>query len=329
MPSSYSQYKLSNKALPLALTDDDHQIMLEAYRHDVVDAHTIRLLLPHRSQDVIGRRLNRLRKNHYLIRLRQREEIRRPGGGTYSKAYALGDKGYQNIKMAFKLPPKKLRYNESARRLTATTIKHALEQSQFLVSVRKSVEATPPLEFLYPEQIYERYAPKILQQKTLPRMLRTKVNWHGYKEFEGTLPDGFFMIVDPSKPVGKQRRTIFLEIDRGTMTVDPSDTKIRSLTFWKDSSMLRKFLVYEFASKTRAHQKTFGVETYQVLTVTTNPQHRATMQAMFQNRLAKRPITANPFRFLFTDFETIHNYGYDILSTPVENAVGTRVELSP
>lgn len=324
-----SQYELPKLTPNIKPTHDDLQILLEVYRHDVIDAHTIRLLLSHRSPDGIGRRLNLLRKNRFLVRLKQLEEIFRPGGGSYSKAYTLGESGYLWIKNVLALPPKKLRHNERASRLTATTIKHALEQTRILVAIRKSVSIRPNLEFLYPEQIYERFAPKILERKVLPRVLQTKVHWHGHAETEGTIPDGFFMIVDPTKPDGKQRRTIFLEIDRGTMTVMPSDQKLHTEKFWRDNSMLRKFLVYEFAFRTNAHKRQFGIERFQVLTVTNSAQHAVRMQAMYQKHLTAKPLEANPYRYLFTDFETIKKRGYAMLDVPIQNGVGQMLTLSP
>ena len=329
MTSSYSQYTIPPKPPPISITKDDLQILLEVYRHDVIDAHGIRLLLPHRSHDGIGRRLNLLRKNRLLVRLKQMQEIFKPGGGSYSKAYALGEPGYQLIGQELDLPPKKLRYQERAERLTSTTIKHALEQSRIMIAIQKSVEAAAPLEFLHPEQIYQRYATEILKRDVLPRVLQSKITWQGHAETEGTIPDGFFMIVDPSKPEGKQRRTVFLEIDRGTMTINPTDQKIRTKKFWRDNSLLKKFLIYEFAYMTNAHKRQFGIERFQVLTVTTNRQHQWKIQEMYQSRFMTKPFRPAPFRFLFSDFETIEAHNYSMLEVPIENATGRTLSLAP
>jgi hypothetical protein len=46
------------------------------------------------------------------------------------------------------------------------------------------------------------------------------------------------------------------------------------------------------------------------------------MQEMYRKRLGARPHSVKPFRFLFTDFETIATHGGDILSVPVEDGEG-------
>ncbi len=161
------------------------------------------------------------------------------------------------------------------------------------------------VEFFYPDQIYERYAPDILKRDSLPGLLSARVNWYGYRETEGTIPDGLFMLRFPQLPEGKNRRFIFLEIDRGTETIDVSERKSKTLKFWKDTSVLRKFVVYAYAWKTGAHKRQFGIPTFQVLTVTTNSRRVAAMQRMYRKRLAGRPHSVPPARFLFADHQAV------------------------
>jgi hypothetical protein len=46
------------------------------------------------------------------------------------------------------------------------------------------------------------------------------------------------------------------------------------------------------------------------------------MQAMYRKRLAVRPHSVKPYRFLFTDFTTIAAHEGDILAVPFENGEG-------
>ena len=320
--ASYSHYELPDKPPRVALTDDDKAILLEVYRHDIIDAKTIYRLLEHRSTDKIGRRLNTLRKARYLERLSQIEQIHVKGGGALPKVYTIGTEGMEYLQDELGLPPKKKRLRERASRLSVSYVEHSLEQSRFLVSMRKSVDPRSDVHFLYPEDFYSLFAKKILDRPTLPFGLRAKVNWLGYREVQGTNPDALFVLYFPMQPEARQRRCLFLEIDRGTETINPSDRQIKSVKFWEKSSLLRKFVVYAYAYHRKVHEVEFGLPTFQVLTVTTKPGRVVEMQEMFRQRLAISPHDVNPNRFLFMDWKTLQAHGDDLVSAPVENAVG-------
>ena len=318
----YSKYKIPSDVPNIAITDDDDKILLEVYRHDIVDANTIYTLLAPRSIDKLRRRLRLLHLNQYLQRLSQVEQIYVPGGGSLPAAYTLGVKGARRLTEAYGLIAKPDRYRDRGKNLSAQHVLHALEQTRFLVSCRKSAESREHIDFLYPDQIYARFAPAILKRDSMPSVVTGRVNWHGYTETEGTIPDGLFMLYYRNLPKGKNRRSIFLEIDRGTETIDVSDRKMKTLKFWKDTSLLRKFVVYAYAFQGRSHERVFGIPTFQVLTVTTNRDRVGKIQDMYRKRLAVRPHSVKPFRYLFTDFETIAAHEQDILAVPFEDGEG-------
>lgn len=70
---SYSKYKIPKEAPNVAITSDDDNILLEVYRHDIIDANTIYALLSPRPIDKVRRRLRKLHLNHYLQRKRRFE----------------------------------------------------------------------------------------------------------------------------------------------------------------------------------------------------------------------------------------------------------------
>lgn len=316
------KYKRPKEAPTVAITPDDDRLLLEVYRHDIIDAKTVFALLAPRSEDRIRRRLRRLFDAGFLQRLGQREQIFVPGGGSLPVAYSLGPRGARRMREAYGLKTKPDRYRGRDTSLSAQFIEHALEQTRFLVHARQAVSARPDIEFLYPDEIYSRYAPEILERPSLPSVVSAPVSWHGYGETEGTIPDGFFMLRYMELPEGENRRAIFLEIDRGTETIDVNERKQKTLKFWKDTSLLRKFVVYSYAFKRRMHQQQFGIPTFQVLTVTTNRERVGKMQEMYQKRLGPRPHSIAPNRFLFTDFETLAQHGGNILSAPLEDGMG-------
>ena len=79
----------------------------------------------------------------------------------------------QRLKGAYSLPAKPDRYCNRGKSLSAQYVQHALEQARFLVSCRRSAGARAHIEFLYPDQINARYAPKILKRDTLPSVVST------------------------------------------------------------------------------------------------------------------------------------------------------------
>lgn len=324
--TAHRKYARPADAPGLRPTMDDDQILLEVYRHDVIDSAALYRLLPHRQPNQISKRLRRLFQARYLERLDKIEEIHVQGGGSLPIPYMLGPEGQRRLIELHGLPPKQKRPQERARRRSAPYILHDLEQSRFMVSLRQSAIASGQVEFLYPEEIYQRYQPELLQQDQLPRVVRAYVRYEGHGGDEGTVPDGLCMLVYGNRPEGRNRRALFIEIDRGHATIDPSDRYLQTPKFWSGASILRKFVIYSAFHRSGQHKEEFGLPTFQVLTVTTTPQRVRAMQAMWQRRLSAE---APPARFLFTDFETIAKHGEDLLSLPIEDAAGEPHPIAP
>ena len=65
--AKYSKYKHPGDAPNVAITNDDDQILLEVYRHDIIDANTIYTLLAPRPIDKLRRRLRKLHLEGRLL----------------------------------------------------------------------------------------------------------------------------------------------------------------------------------------------------------------------------------------------------------------------
>ncbi|MEM8539415.1 MAG: replication-relaxation family protein [Pseudomonadota bacterium] len=321
----HKKYKRSDNPPGIRLTSDDDRILLEVYRHDVIDSKTIYRLFPERTNHKISGRLHKLHDNEFLQRLSKIEEIRVEGGGSLPTPYMLDRHGMQRLHELHGLPSKYTRPQERARRRSAPFILHDVELSKFMVSLHQSAKATGKVDFLYPDEIYRQYAPEILEQKTLPRVVRSRVKFERHAADEGTIPDGFCMLVYKNIKE-KNRRSLFIEIDRGHATIDPTNRHLRSLKFWSGSSILRKFIIYSSYYRDRVCQKEFGIPTFQVLTVTTTPDRVKSMQDMWAKRLSGE-APAN--RFLFTDFETMAKHGDDYITLPIEDATGKLHSIAP
>lgn len=316
--SSYKRYVRPEKIKGIQPTSDDDKILLEVYRHDVIDAATIYRLFPERSQDRISRRLLLMHHNRYLERLPKIEEIRVEGGGSLPRHYMLGSAGMNRVGEIYKLPPKQKRPQERARRRSGPYIVHDAQASQFVVSLRQSAIVTDGVEFLYPDQIYREYAPYIFESPSLPHVVRAHVYYERHSAVEGTIPDAFGMVRYTNRSE-KNRRSLFIEIDMGNATINPTNRYIQTPKFWSGSSILRKFLVYDAYYREGQYKEEFGIPTFQVLTVTTNPDRVKKMQEMWEKRLADR---TPPARLLFTDFDTIAKHEGNLMNVPIEQADG-------
>lgn len=325
--TSHSKYRRLAASATVAPTADDDRILLEVYRHNVIDAKTIFALLAPRSEDRIRRRLRALFDAKLLHRLSQLEQVYVPGGGSLPIAYTLAPSGARRLREVYGLKVKTDRYRGRDSSWSPAFIFHGLEQTRFIVSARQAVAGEETVEFLYPDEIYQRYAPEILERRSLPRHVTSAVQLHQYMGTEGTIPDGFFALRYTDRPEGKNRRSLFIEIDRGSETIDVGIDKQKKPKFWGSSSLLRKFLVYGYAWKQKTHVEDFGIPTFQVITVTTDRSRVGKMQEMFGKRLRPAPHGFDPRLFLFTDFATVAEHGGNILTVPFEDAAGRETRL--
>ncbi len=319
--SGHQKYVRKDKPTNIALTEDDDLALLETFRHDVVDSAMIYELLPHRPKGQMVRRLNLMFQTSFLERLAQREREFRPGGGSWPIAMTLGKEGVKRIRAKYKVPVNYNRYRGRSK-MSATAIRTKLEQSRTVLQIRASAARYDHIEFLYPDEYYRRYAPHILESPSLPSTVRARVNWHGHREVEGTKDDGLIMLIYHNKPEGQNKRAVFIESDEETETVQPSERKQKTMSFWRDTSWLRKGVVYGFAHRQEIFKKDFGLNSAQVLTVTKTKQHAQTMQEAYRKYLGPRPASFRPHLYMFTDDETIAAHDGDVLSVPFEDGSG-------
>ena len=159
--------------------------------------------------------------------------------------------------------------------------------------------------------------PKTTSRGGLQNTLRTKINnWHGYRGEEGTAPDRIFAIT-----ANGRRQYFFLEMDAGTETIVPGERRLKQPSFWRDTSLLRKFVIYASAFENRAHQSVFDIPVFRVLTITTTPGRAEAMREACSTHLKK----VKPGLFLFGDWETISASSTSLLNTIFVNARGDSV----
>ncbi|NGO53475.1 replication-relaxation family protein [Allomesorhizobium camelthorni] len=310
------------------ITEDDERIFLDLYRHGILDAHTIRQLLPTRSEDWLGRRLRKLTDAGYLCRPRQQRRLHKLGGGSHPLCYTLANGAARHLKARFNLPVRTDRWRTTTGALSSLHIEHSLEQGRFMVQLRLAVERhAKTMAFEYPDQIFARLKPALLKKQQHPLIFATRVNWHGWHEKESTIPDGFCALRYIDAPPEKSSRYLFIEIDRGTETIEPSARNLRGDKLFRGNSLLRKLVVYGQGFLAGSHTALFGIPTFQVLVVTTTGERVRQMIEAYQKHLTGPLYRVPPVRFLFVDIETLVAQQNRILTCPLCDGLARPITL--
>ncbi len=307
------------------LTPDDDAILFHVFRHRLIDAHMLRALFPARSAQGLTRRLNLLRKAGYLERPPQQMERLRDGGGSHPLVYALDRFGAERLRDTYGTDVQSNRWRQKNAEIRGRSIQHGLATTRFMVGLEVAARECGAVTIVHSDQIAVVRAGTTGTLAGLPQTLRSRVEWYGYRGEEGTAPDRLFALEHHDRPAEKNRQYIMLEIDQGTETIVPNERKLRQRSFFRDSSVLRKYVIYAAAFNSGAHRERFPIETFRVLTMTTSPGRAKQMQAAYQKYLTAGPLNVRPGFLLFTDWQSWASRQPG--SMMVENGVGKPVQL--
>jgi len=302
------------------LTKDDYEILMHVYRNRLMESTAIYKLFPDRSAQVISRRLKLLFHTQHLDRPISQNIKNRLKPGTDPYVYAISKNGAAALRAKFgtDVSPTGWRYKNN--QLTAATIEHQLEASRFMSILYAAVQQRPGLELLYFDQIV---SPERATKRPagLVNTIRADVAWPVPGNQVGTAPD----IVLGLQKDG-QYQVLFIEIDRGTETIEPSDRNLRSTRFWRDTSFLRKLLIYGAAFRSKAHHQQFGIPSFRVVTIVPTADRVSTIQSTWERHMSTGTNRTKPGLFLFSNWSDIAAAD-DLLAMPFENAVGKPVYL--
>lgn len=292
------RFKLPTERPTIQLTPDDDRILWHAYRHRLIDSAMLYALLPERSPQNLSRRLNSLRKAGYLDRPPQQMERVRLSGGSAPLVYALGRHGAVRLRDLHGAAVSPDRWRQKNTEIRGRSIQHTLATTRFLVELEIAARRQQAVELLHADQVLS--ADRLRRPGALT--LRPVVDWYGHHGEEGTAPDRLIALRDRRLPAERDTQVLLIEIDQGTETIAPSGAKLRSRSFFRDTSLLRKFVIYAQAFRSGTHRDQLGIPVFRVLTVTTSPARVAQMQAAYQAHLATAPLQIRPGLFLFTDW---------------------------
>lgn len=319
------RYERTKERPSISLTDDDDAILLHVYRHRLIDANQLRQLFPNRSAQKLGRRLTDLYDAGYIERPQlQRERPRRPGGGSWPEVYALDRLGAERVRSAER-PVSVKGWKQKNERIRGASIAHTVNTTQFMVDVECATREEGHVGFIHGEDIPRRDRKAVGSLPTSAQAITADIAWNGLRGREGTAPDRVLGLHYPQNPEGKQFAYFFLEIDQGTEVIEPLGRKLRSSAFFRDTSLLRKFVVYASAYQQKSYQRQFEMRSFRVLTVTTNRGRAERMQETVMRHFTESELRVPPGLFLFTDWETWQERAQ--ASVPCQTANGSEIDL--
>ena len=284
----------------IRLTDDDTAILWHVFRNRLIDSDSIYRLFPNRSKQQLSRRLNALFRAHYIGRPRRQIELFPPGEGSNHLVYGLDREGARLLSEEHGAAINRYHWLQKNNELTRTNIAHTLATTHFMVDLEIAAREHGRIRVIPFDELLATFAPSRTRALPLPERIRVSVNWNGHEGDEGTIPDRIFGLEYLALPKGQNRSVFFLEIDEGNETVVPGEGQQKSASFFRRSSILRKFLIYALAYRARIHESHFGFAAApRILTVTTSKVRVESMQRAYREHLAPQPLAIKPGLFLF------------------------------
>lgn len=294
----------------------DIEIMRHIFRYRVLESDVLYRLMPHRSEQMISRRLHKLFHNEYIDRPLAQRGANKLTPGSSNIAHTIDNLGAREIQphLPFDISPS--RWKQKNLKLTPYSIDHTLDITRFVAGLAAATHAHKDTRLRYADELIPREFAET-RPAGLSNTLRANVeHWPTPGKEEGTAPDAIIAVER-----GETGHVFLVEVDRGTETIEPGKRQREKIDFWRNTSILRKFLIYAAAFHSRAHTEQFGLEVFRVLTITTTPGRVEEMQACYQRHLADGPDRVPPGLFLFSDWKTLEAAD-DYLTAPYQRANG-------
>ena len=228
--------RLQSLKPPLVLQPRDYEIIELVEGHRFISSDDIQLLVPGSNQ-VVLRRLQKLFHHRYLDRPRVQKL-----NGNIRMVYALGPRGADEILHRTGRKPAG-DWSEKNRQVRERYLAHALMVSRFRTALHYACDRVGTVAV-------ERW----LGDGAMASSVDVECN--GYRNRIPIRPDAFFIlnVIDGASP---GRVHVFLEADRGTMTVARFVEKLHGyFEFWRSGAV----------------EGILGVRNFVVLTTTTSPE---------------------------------------------------------
>jgi len=281
---------------PILITDDDVAIIRFVYEGRFRRSTDICKFMRQRPAKKIIERIGVLFHNAYLDRPQAQRDYFRANKRRPPYIYALGNRGAALLAEVDGIEMPRIDWTDKNRTVSRPYIHHRLLISDVLTSFKMAIRERTDVRWIEPGEILRR-APVATQRLPNPWKWKAKVPapTGGLME-TANVPDAVFGLDFVENRV---RYYFMLEADRASMPV------VRATL--SRTSMYGKFLTYFHAHRAGFHMRTYNIQNYRVLTVTTSPERAANMIEVIKKKL--RPSNM----FLFTDATALRNAG-DVLA---------------
>ena len=293
---SYPRFRREGGAPRIILTEDDFAILLCIYRHRFVRADDLYRLFAHRSRDRLSRRLTWLYRNQFLDRpVAQIDRFRE--GPTQALVYGLDNAGARVVAEQFGVPTGSADWRSRNRAFTRENLDHTLAVTRFMIDLELACRERPDLELMTFDAILAN-APEATRTAPLPMRWAVPVSWSMARAQVQIMPDATFGL-KATRPDGSLAQSfVFLEVDRGRMTIAPSARNIESEAFLYRATLLRKLLAYAESWRRNLHQTRFAIRAPRVLFLTTTQARADAIRDCAQTQvLARGGIPTGVFVF--------------------------------
>jgi hypothetical protein len=280
----------------IELTDDDVEILRRVFQYRFVRAADIFRLFPDRSPDKLSRRLARLYRSQHLDR--PLAQIERFGtGGSKSLVYGLDNLGARLLAQSLGLSVTSGDWKSRNRTYTRENLDHTLSVARFLIDLELACRARDDADLIPFEEIVAA-APEATRLSAQPGRWKVPVRWNGTSMDVLVIPDAILGLRRREAHGPQQRSYVFLEVDRGTMTIAPAEHVRDGDAFLHRTSILRKLVTYATSHQLELQREHLGIPAARVLTLTTTGARAEAMQRVAQ-RFVVNPLRVPAGLFLF------------------------------
>lgn len=294
--SSFPRFRREGSAPRIELTDDDIEILRRVYRYRFIRADDLYRLFGQRSPDRLSRRLVQLYRNRYLDRpIAQVDRYHK--GGSRALVYGLDNAGARYIAESFGYSVTSGEWKARNRSYTRENLDHTLSITRFLVDLELACRARGDVELIPFEEIVTN-APERTRRLPQPGRWSVPVRWGEASGDVLVIPDAIFGLRMTKADGGKARSFVFLEIDRGTMTIAPAKQIQEGPAFLHRTSILRKLLTYATSHHLDLHREHLGLPVARVLFVTASAARADAMREVANTSIV-RPMRLPSGLFLF------------------------------
>lgn len=320
--TSYPRFKRGGDVPAISLTPDDIEILARVFRYRFVRADDLYRLFPNRSRDKLSRRLTWLYRNQYLDRpIAQIDRFR--SGGSQAFVYGLDNAGARLLAERLGLSITSGEWKARNRTYTRENLDHTLSIARFMVDLELACRRRETVELISFEEILAD-APERTRRLPQPGRWPVPVRWADASGEVMVAPDAIFGLRQTQADGRKVRSFVFLEIDRGTMTIAPAKRVRESSAFLHRTSILRKLLTYAYSHRLQRHREHLGIPIARVLTLTISPARAEAMRETAEN-LVTCPMRLPPALFLFGSL----GESDDPLGATLTDASGAKTRLMP